>query len=117
MICRRAPLFIAVISCYPLFTHAAEGVDLDPLVVTATRMSEPLTSVESAKSPRQPVPAQDGADYLKSSYEWHHTAEDATIMLNSYLDELLNWKKKSLSMLYSWEPDSKHFSVNIQNNY
>lgn len=66
MIYRHAPLFLAVISCYPLFTHAAEGVDLEPLVVTATRMSEPLTSVESAKSPRQPVPAHDGADYLKT---------------------------------------------------
>ena len=63
---RRSPLFIAVLSCYPLLTHAADAVDLDPVVVTATRMSEPLTSVESAKSPRQPVPAQDGADYLKT---------------------------------------------------
>lgn len=66
MLCRRTPLFLAVISCYPLLAQAADSVDLDPLVVTATRMSEPLTSVESAKSPRQPVPAHDGADYLKT---------------------------------------------------
>ena len=39
---------------------------LDEVVVTAPRMSEPLTVVTDPKAPRQPVPAHDGADYLKN---------------------------------------------------
>jgi len=39
---------------------------LDPVVVTAAPMSDPLTVVTDAKAPRQPVPAHDGADYLKT---------------------------------------------------
>lgn len=39
---------------------------LDEVVVTAPPMSEPLVIVTDPKAPRQPVPAHDGADYLKS---------------------------------------------------
>jgi iron complex outermembrane recepter protein len=39
---------------------------LDDVVVTAPRPSEPLVVVTNPKAPRQPVPAQDGADYLKT---------------------------------------------------
>ncbi len=39
---------------------------LDEVVVTAPAMSEPLTVVTDPKAPRQPVPAYDGADYLKT---------------------------------------------------
>ena len=39
---------------------------LDEVVVTAPAMSEPLTVVTDPKAPRQPVPAHDGADYLKN---------------------------------------------------
>ena len=48
---------------------AAEPVEtqtLDPVVVTAAPMSDPLTVVTDAKASRQPVPAHDGADYLKT---------------------------------------------------
>ncbi|RXZ39018.1 TonB-dependent copper receptor [Oxalobacteraceae bacterium CAVE-383] len=39
---------------------------LPQIVVTAPQMSSPLTVVTDPKAPRQPVPAQDGADYLKT---------------------------------------------------
>jgi iron complex outermembrane receptor protein len=39
---------------------------LGEVVVTAPRTSEPLTVVTDPKAPRQPVPAHDGADYLKT---------------------------------------------------
>ncbi|MCL2310050.1 MAG: TonB-dependent copper receptor [Proteobacteria bacterium] len=45
---------------------AAEEQTLAPVVVTAAPMSDPLTVVTDAKAPRQPVPAHDGADYLKT---------------------------------------------------
>ncbi|MCL2590713.1 MAG: TonB-dependent copper receptor [Betaproteobacteria bacterium] len=49
---------------------AAEGQTeeqtLAPVVITAAPMSDPLTVVTDAKAPRQPVPAHDGADYLKT---------------------------------------------------
>jgi iron complex outermembrane receptor protein len=40
--------------------------DLSEVVVTAPRMVEPLVVTTNAKSPRQPLPAHDGADYLKT---------------------------------------------------
>jgi iron complex outermembrane receptor protein len=39
---------------------------LPDVVVTATRDTTPLTIVTNPKTPRQPVPASDGADYLKT---------------------------------------------------
>ncbi|QKZ02840.1 TonB-dependent copper receptor [Pseudomonas eucalypticola] len=48
---------------------AAEPVDateLSPTVITAVAPSSPLTIVTNPKDPRQPVPASDGADYLKT---------------------------------------------------
>lgn len=49
--------------------HAAERDDartLDTMVVTATAPSSPLHWVTDPRLPRQPVPASDGADYLKT---------------------------------------------------
>ncbi len=45
---------------------AADTASPDTVVVTAPRMSEPLTVTTDPKAPRQPLPAHDGADYLKS---------------------------------------------------
>ncbi len=39
---------------------------LEPIVVTALMQDTPLTVVTNPKAPRQPVPASDGADFLKS---------------------------------------------------
>lgn len=46
----------------------AENVDtvLESILVTAPVMEEPLTVVTDPKAPRQPLPAHDGADYLKT---------------------------------------------------
>ena len=39
---------------------------LKTVVVTSAAMSSPLTVVTDPKAPRQPIPASDGADYLKT---------------------------------------------------
>lgn len=47
--------------------HAEEHVHaLPPTVITAIQQSSPLTVVADPKEPRQPVPASDAADYLKT---------------------------------------------------
>jgi iron complex outermembrane receptor protein len=46
--------------------YAADEATLDEVVVTAPKMQEPLKVETNPKAPRQPVPAHDGADYLKS---------------------------------------------------
>ena len=46
--------------------QAAETAALDEVVVTAPQSTEPLTVKTNPKKPRQPVPAHDGADYLKT---------------------------------------------------
>ena len=45
---------------------ASKPTQLEEVVVTAPMMSEPLTVVTDPKAPRQPIPAHDGADYLKN---------------------------------------------------
>jgi iron complex outermembrane receptor protein len=45
---------------------AAQPVILEQVVVTAPQQSTPLTIVTDPRQPRQPIPAQDGADYLKT---------------------------------------------------
>lgn len=46
--------------------HAGHVRELSPTVVTAVAPSSPLTIVTNPKDPRQPVPASDGGDYLKT---------------------------------------------------
>jgi iron complex outermembrane receptor protein len=55
---------IAVAMAFGNTVWAAEG--LDEVVVTAPQSSEPLTVKTNPKKPRQPAPAHDGADYLKT---------------------------------------------------
>jgi len=50
--------------CIAVPSHAAES--LDEIVVTATRMHAPLLVTTDPRAPRQPLPAHDGADYLKT---------------------------------------------------
>ncbi len=48
-------------------SNMAQAVDtLDEVVVTAPQSTEPLTVRTDPRKPRQPVPAHDGADYLKT---------------------------------------------------
>ncbi|MBV2192086.1 MAG: TonB-dependent copper receptor [Proteobacteria bacterium] len=62
----RSPMALAVALALPLLAQAQEGRLLDEMVVTAPRMDEPLKIVTDPKQPRQPLPAHDGADFLKT---------------------------------------------------
>ncbi|WP_307944046.1 TonB-dependent copper receptor [Pseudomonas mosselii] len=46
--------------------HIHDTAELSPTVITAIAPSSPLTVVTNPKDPRQPVPASDGGDYLKT---------------------------------------------------
>lgn len=46
--------------------HSQHTEELSPTVITAIAPSSPLTIVTDPKDPRQPVPASDGGDYLKT---------------------------------------------------
>ncbi len=50
----------------PQTDKQSQPLMLRPLVVTAPRMSTPIQVETDPKQPRQPVPANDGAGYLKS---------------------------------------------------
>lgn len=43
-----------------------DALVLPPLVITAVAQSSPVTVITDPRVPRQPVPASDGADYLKT---------------------------------------------------
>lgn len=64
---RQTRLAAALIALpFALPVAAAEETTLAPQVVTAAPMSEPLTVVTDPRAPRQPIPALDGADILKT---------------------------------------------------
>lgn len=72
---RSSSLALAVCAALAPSLHAAETdpsplaarvIDLDVVVVTAALPVSPLTFELSTRVPRQPVPASDGADYLKT---------------------------------------------------
>ncbi|MFC3606487.1 TonB-dependent copper receptor [Stutzerimonas tarimensis] len=48
------------------FALSEDAVELPPLVITSTALHAPVTVETNPKTPRQPVPASDGADYLKT---------------------------------------------------
>lgn len=57
----------------PLYANGVNNQDsantaltLDPVIITASPQTSPVTVVTDPKKPRQPVPATDGADYLKT---------------------------------------------------
>ncbi|MCD9086126.1 TonB-dependent copper receptor [Stenotrophomonas sp. SY1] len=66
------PACLSACVCLALFPQLARADDrqatqtLDTLVVTAAAPSSPLHWVTDPRLPRQPVPASDGADYLKT---------------------------------------------------
>ncbi|MGD9871233.1 MAG: TonB-dependent copper receptor [Thauera sp.] len=62
---KRLPLAVAVSMAIPALAQAQE-TRLDSVVVTAPAMQAPLTVTTDPKAPRQPLPAHDGADLLKS---------------------------------------------------
>ena len=56
----------AALAAETVDAHDAHANELSPLVITAIAPSSPLTIVTNPKDPRQPVPASDGGDYLKT---------------------------------------------------
>lgn len=62
-------LCAALVAALPLVAQATKVVDggrLAPVVITALPPSSPLVVETDPKTPRQPLPAVDGADYLKT---------------------------------------------------
>lgn len=62
---QRLPLAMAVSMALPVLAQAQE-TRLGSVVVTAPATEAPLTVTTDPKAPRQPLPAHDGADMLKS---------------------------------------------------
>lgn len=67
------PAHAALLGALALPLHAAEvekaeaaEEEVAPLVITTVAPKSPLTVVTDPRQPRQPVPASDGADYLKT---------------------------------------------------
>lgn len=56
---------LAACALTPLAAAANKPL-FEPIVITAPAISEPLTVATDPKAPRQPVPAADGADFLKN---------------------------------------------------
>lgn len=67
---RLRPITLAIATLFTLPASASDSLGdaivLDEVVVTAPRMLEPLTVVNDPKAPQQPVPANDGAAFLKN---------------------------------------------------
>jgi len=63
---RRAAVLLSVPAALCLAGAARSESALDEVVVTASRMHAPLLVITNPKAPRQPLPAHDGADYLKT---------------------------------------------------
>lgn len=65
---RMTCLAAAVAATFPAWGQsAADGVTtLDPVVIMGVAPSAPLTFTTDPKLPRQPLPASDGTDYLKT---------------------------------------------------
>ncbi|KAF1004468.1 MAG: Colicin I receptor [Luteibacter sp.] len=64
---RLSPLCLAIAFTSPAMASDDPPTEsLTPIVVTAPMQTSPLTVVTDPKAPRQPVPASDGADFLKS---------------------------------------------------
>lgn len=67
----RFPLSALAVACGLCSMTALQAAEehvheLPPTVITAIQQSSPLTVVADPKDPRQPVPASDAADYLKT---------------------------------------------------
>lgn len=61
---KALPLAIAALLTQTAF--AGDSQPIDEMVVTTVRMSEPLVVNTDPRQPRQPLPAHDGADFLKT---------------------------------------------------
>ncbi len=62
----KSASIIGIGSISSIMNVQAEYEPLEEIVVTAVRMEQALTLLTDPKAPRQPLPAHDGADYLKT---------------------------------------------------
>lgn len=63
---KQKMIVVAVLLAMNATAQAVETAALDEVVVTAPQSTQPLTVKTDPKKPRQPVPAHDGADYMKT---------------------------------------------------
>lgn len=64
---RRNALTIAILTAMAASASASENpITVEEMVITGVRTDAPLSVLTNPKAPRQPVPAHDGADYLKT---------------------------------------------------
>ena len=65
---KHSPLALAVVAalCTPLLAVAEQATELESVVVTAPTSKSPLTVKFNPKAPQQPLPAHDGAAFLKN---------------------------------------------------
>ena len=64
---RALALATALAAIFPAArAQQAPAFDMDPVVITAVAPDSPLTFITNPKTPRQPLPASDGTDYLKT---------------------------------------------------
>lgn len=67
MTCRRTVLSLLILSGPGALAASSDVAPaLETVIVTAVHMKRPLTVETDPKLPRQPLPAHDGADYLKT---------------------------------------------------
>ena len=77
-ISRALALATALAAIFPAArAQQAPAFDMDPVVITAVAPDSPLTFITNPKTPRQPLPASDGTDYLKTipgfgHPQWRH---------------------------------------------
>lgn len=62
----KKTLLSATLSALALSAVAEESKIIEEMVITGVGTDRPLTLETDPKAPRQPLPAQDGADYLKT---------------------------------------------------
>lgn len=62
----RLPLCAVPLSALLPAVALAQGLAVEQIIITAPQMADPLTVTTDPRSPRQPLPAHDGADYLKT---------------------------------------------------
>ncbi|MFA5825063.1 MAG: TonB-dependent copper receptor [Gallionellaceae bacterium] len=61
----KTGVVVVALALSPL-AYAEQNLVIDEVVVTAPTMAQPLVVKTDPRKPRQPVPAHDGADYLKT---------------------------------------------------
>lgn len=62
----RAPLTLLLAAAFPAIAQSGSAVTFGEVVVTAPQMRDPLVVTNDPRAPQVPVPANDGASFLKN---------------------------------------------------